>query len=200
MGRVEAGAGRGGGQGPQESVSRWGLGGPGESESGEKTRSVDPSLFGRASALGLLERLGPWGVCLCGFGGLRVRPSLRRGLKGLRRGGLDLLLPESLERLVFGEWKLEAGRGGLGMLEAACVLVSGVRDDPGSGLGHGLSFGAGAMEPSWARGPGSGGRAGSRRFREIRGSPSPGPRPLYPPTLLGWAARVWARGGGRVGN
>ena len=97
---------------------------------------------------------------------------------------------------MFGDWKLEAGRGGLGMLEAGCILVSGVRDDPGSKLGHGLSFGAGAMEPSWARGPGRGGRAGSRRFREIRGSPSPGPWPLYPPTLLGWAARIGARGGG----
>lgn len=74
---------------------------------------------------------------------------------------------------VLGGWKLEANRGGLGMLRAACVLVSGARGDPSSGLGRGLPFSAGASQPSPAPGPGSGGRAGNRRFREIVASPAP---------------------------
>lgn len=76
---------------------------------------------------------------------------------------------------VLGGWKLEANRGGL---RAACVLVSGARGDPSSGLGRGLPFSAGASQPSPAPGPGSGGRAGKRRFREIVASPAPAGGPF----------------------
>lgn len=81
---------------------------------------------------------------------------------------------------VLGGWKLEANRGGLGMLRAACVLVSGARVDPSSGLGRGLPFSAGARQPSPAPGPRSGGRAGNRRFRETVASPAPARGPFTP--------------------
>ena len=131
---MEVGAGREGGRGPQKSVFLSGLGGLRGPESGEKkTHSADSPLFGGARALGFL-RPGQWGGCLWGFGGRRVRPLLRRGLKELM-GGRDLLLPDPLGRLVPRRWKLKAGREESGMLGTACVPVPGVRGDPGSGAG-----------------------------------------------------------------
>lgn len=108
--------------------------------------------------------------------------------------GTDLLLSDPLERLVFGGGYLEVDRGGLGMLGAVSVPVSGARAIPGPGWSAGLRFGADVRRPSRELGPGCGRRAGSRRFREICSFPSPGPRPLYPETLAGWAARVRAPG------
>lgn len=88
--------------------------------------------------------------------------------------------------------KPEAGRGRWGMLGAVCILVSRASGDPRSALERGL--------PPRERGPEHGGRAGSRRFGEISGFPSPGTRPLHPETLLGGAAPVRARGSGGGGR
>lgn len=70
-----------------------------------------------------------------------------------------MLFPGLLERMVFGGWKLEVDHGGLGLLGAACVLVSGARGGPCSGLGRKAALecpreaafpGAGAWE--WCEG------------------------------------------------
>lgn len=68
------------------------------------------------------------------------------------------------------------------MLGAVSVPVSGARVIPGPGWSARLRFGADVRRPSRELGPGCGRRAGSRRFREICGFSSPGPRPLYPET------------------
>lgn len=84
------------------------------------------------------------------------------------------------------------------MLGAACVLVSGARGDPRSGLGGRLLFRAGARQLSRALGPGSGRRAGSRRFREIRGSPNRDPvAPLPSNSAPRGCSSRGAGGGGR---
>lgn len=85
------------------------------------------------------------------------------------------------------------------MLGAACVLVSGARGDPRSGPGRGLRFGTGARQPSRVRGPGSGGRAGSRRFREIAAPLAPAPAAPLPCNSAprGCSSRGAGGGGGR---
>lgn len=107
MGRVEEGAGWGGGQGPQGSALAWvweALGS--QSQEKRETRSADPPPFGRARTLGLLGETGTMGECLCGFEGPRVRLWLRRILKELRKGVLSLPLCDPLET---GFWRRKAG-------------------------------------------------------------------------------------------
>ena len=101
-----------------------------------------------------------------------------------------MLLRDSLEGLMFGEWKLQAGRGGLGMSGAACVRVSGVRDD----LSSGLRFGAGAREPFWRGDLGAVGEQGAGGFwRSV--TPHPGPAaPFAWLSCPGWG--VGGAGGG----
>ena len=96
---------------------------------------------------------------------------------------------------MFGEWKLQAGRGGLGMSGAACVRVSGVRDDLSSGLGRGLRFGAGAREPFWR---GDLGAVGEQGAGGLGRSVTPHPGPAAPFAWLscpGWG--VGRRGADR---
>lgn len=109
--------------------------------------------------------------------GAQGAPHTPERIEGARKER-DLLCSFPTLWTVLGGWKLEANRGGLGMLRAACVLVSGERGDPSSGLGRGLPFSAGASQPSPAPGPGSGGRAGNRRFRETVAFPAPARGPF----------------------
>nr|CAI9699905.1 unnamed protein product [Rangifer tarandus platyrhynchus] len=95
---------------------------------------------------------------------------------------------------MFGEWKLQAGRGGLGMSGAACVRVSGVRDDLSSGLGRGLRFGAGAREPFWR---GDLGAVGEQGAGGLGRSVTPHLGPAAPFAWLGCSG--WG-GGGAVGG
>lgn len=126
------------------------------------------------------------------MGALGAFPAQAR-IEGAQKGGLDLLLRDSLEGLMFVEWKLEAGRGGLGMSGATCVRVSGVRDDLSSGLGRGLRFGAGAREPSWLGDLGAVGEQGAGGLGRSVTPPSRARGPLCLAGLLGWGAGAGRR-------
>lgn len=169
------------------------LWGPGGAGVGRKDSFAAPPLCRRARALRLLGRVGPWGGCLSGFGGALGAFSAQERIERAQKGGLDLLLRDSLEVVMFGEWKLQAGRGGLGMSGAACVRVSGVRDDLSSGLGRGLRFGAGAREPFWR---GDLGAVGEQGAGGLGRSVTPHLGPAAPFAWLGCSG--WGVGGGGV--
>lgn len=134
-----------------------------------------------------MGRMPLWvcGGCLCAFvGALGAFPAQAR-IEGAQKGGLDLLLRDSFEGLMFVEWKFEAGRGGLGMSGATCVRVSGVRDDLSLGLGRGLRFGAGAREPFWLGDLGAVGEQGAGGLGRSVTPPSRAGGPLCLAGLLG---------------
>ena len=134
-----------------------------------------------------MGRMPLWvcGGCHCGFvGALGAFPAQAR-IEGVQKGGLDLLLRDSFEGLMFVEWKFEAGRGGLGMSGATCVRVSGVRDDLSLGLGRGLRFGAGAREPFWLGDLGAVGEQGAGGLGRSVTPPSRAGGPLCLAGLLG---------------
>lgn len=134
-----------------------------------------------------MGRMPLWvcGGCLCAFvGALGAFPAQAR-IEGAQKGGLDLLLRDSFEGLMFVEWKFEAGRGGLGMSGATCVRVSGVRDDLSLGLGRGLRFGAGAREPFWLGDLGAVGEQGAGGLGRSMTPPSRAGGPLCLAGLLG---------------
>lgn len=183
--RVGEGAGGGRGTGAAGVCSRSGLGGLG-SQSREKRGacSADPPPFVRARSLGLLGETGTMGECLCGFEGSRVRPSPRRVLKALRRGGgRDLLCcpPTLWKGWVPGEgsWRLTADHWECG--EQSAFWSRGPGGDPRSALER-----AGCV-PGPARGcpPGSGGLStaggqGAGGLGRFLASPAPARGPFTP--------------------